>query len=85
MDARRRSIGHPCRLLPPDDLSNPLRSAHRVKTVTCRNARNAMIPMKNDKSAISTHASKVNAKDKPSIRSMLSLLVRRTGTARLTE
>jgi hypothetical protein len=41
--------------------------------------------MKNDKSAISTHASKVNAKDKPSIRSMLSLLVRRTGTARLTE
>jgi len=67
MDARRRSIGHPCRLLPPDDLSNPLRSAHRVKTVTCRNARNAMIPMKNDKSAISTHASKANAKDKPSI------------------
>jgi hypothetical protein len=72
MDARRRSIDHPCRLLPPDDLSNPLRSAHRVKT-------------ENDKSAISTHASKVNAKDKPSIRSMLSLLVRRTGTARLTE
>jgi hypothetical protein len=67
MDARRRSIGHPCRLLPPDDLSNPLRSVHRVKTVTCRNARNTMIPMKNDKSAISTHASKANAKDKPSI------------------
>ena len=43
--------------------------------MTCRNARNAMIPMKNDKSAISTHANKANAKDKPSIGSMLSLLV----------
>jgi hypothetical protein len=79
------SIHHRCRLLPPEDLSNPLRSVHRVKTVTCRNARNAMIPMKNDKSAISTHASKANAKDKPSIGSMLSLLVGRTRAARLTQ
>jgi hypothetical protein len=54
---------------PPD----PLRSVHRVKTVTCRNARNTMIPTKNDKSAISTHASSANAKDKPSIASMRSL------------
>jgi hypothetical protein len=80
MDARRRSIGHPCRLLPPDDLSNPLRSVHRVKTVTCRNARNTMIPMKNDKSAISTHASKANAKDKPSIDAFGWSVTRLTGS-----
>jgi hypothetical protein len=36
------------------------RSVHRVKTVTCRNARNTMIPTKNDKSAISTHPSRAN-------------------------
>jgi hypothetical protein len=53
--------------------------------VTCRNARNAMIPMKNDKSAISTHASKANAKEKPSIGSMLSLLAGWTRAAGLTE
>jgi hypothetical protein len=44
-----------------------------------------MIPMKNDKSAISTHANEANAKDKPSIGSMLSLLVGWTRAARLTE
>jgi hypothetical protein len=40
-----------------------------------------MIPTKNDKSAISAHASRANAKDKPSIGSMLSLLVGRTRSA----
>jgi hypothetical protein len=60
-------VDHPPRLVLPDDLSNPLRSVHRVKTVTCRKARNTMMPRKNDKSAISTHASRVNAKDKPAI------------------
>jgi hypothetical protein len=69
----KRDIGHPCRLLLPDDLSNPLRSIHRIKTVTCRNARSTIIPTKNDKSAISTHASTANAQDKPSIGSMLFL------------
>jgi hypothetical protein len=50
----------------PDDLS--LRCVHRVNTVACLNARNTMTPTKNESSAISTHPSRVNAKDKRSIR-----------------
>jgi hypothetical protein len=50
----------------PDDLSP--RCVHRVNTVACLNARNTMTPTKNESSAISTHPSRVNAKDKRSIR-----------------
>jgi hypothetical protein len=57
----------PCRLFVPDDLFNSSRCIHRVKTVRCLNARDMMTPTKNDSSAISTHASSVNAKDKRSI------------------
>jgi hypothetical protein len=44
-----------------------------------------MIPTKNDNNAMSTHARRTNAKDKPSIGSMLSMLVRRTRSAKVGE
>jgi hypothetical protein len=57
----------PVPLFVPDDLFNSSRCIHRVKTVRCLNARNMTTPTKNDSSAISTHTSSVNAKDKRSI------------------
>jgi hypothetical protein len=65
---------HPCLLVAPDDRFNPPRCVHRVKTAACLNMRKTITPTKNDSSAISTHASKTNTKDKRSI-GMTSLLV----------
>jgi hypothetical protein len=58
---------HPCLLVAPDDRFNPPRCVQRVKTAVCLNTRNTITPTKNDSSAISTHASRINAKDKRSI------------------
>jgi hypothetical protein len=67
----------PCRLVVLDDLFNLSRCIiHRVTTVRCLNARNMTMPTKNDSSAITTHPSSVNAKDKRSIRMTFSLVGR---------
>jgi len=55
---------HPCLLVAPDDRFNPPRCVQRVKTAVCLNTRNTITPTKNDSSAISTHTSRINAKDK---------------------
>src|SRR5262245_34961365 len=71
---------HPCLLVAPDDRFNPPRCVQRIKTAVCLNTRNTITPTKNDSSAISTHADRINAKDTRSI-GVTSLLVE--GTDRL--
>jgi hypothetical protein len=68
-----------------EGLATVFRAAVDYQSSTDCCAPSTIIPTKNDKSAISTHASMANAKDKPSIGSMLSFLVGRTRSAGVKE